>query len=82
MQEFLAAIAPFKNAVTPVMDVAEDIAGVMDVVKDIVDNAIFKEIIGGLEKFNNLLTTRVKFTINLGRFCLWSELRGALETLN
>lgn len=81
LQEFLAAIAPFKNAVAPVIDVAEDIAGVLNVVQDIVDNAIFKEIIAGLEFFNTLLVTRVKFTIDLGEFCLWSKLQAAVEIM-
>lgn len=72
IEELLDSIeGPFEQALQKSNQVAEQLTGVVSVAKGLVNNQVFQAILGGLEAFNRAITTRVKFTINLGTLCLW-----------
>jgi hypothetical protein len=72
IEEFLGAIdGPYAQALAKSNQIAEQLADVVSVAKGLVNNEVFQAVLSGLRAFNRAITTRVKFTINLGRFCLW-----------
>jgi hypothetical protein len=63
---FLDKVEPFQTAVAKVSEIGDDLKDVISVAKTVVDNEVFKTVVAGLKAFEDAITTRVKFTINLG----------------
>jgi hypothetical protein len=71
VQSFLDTIdVDFTDALQKASDAADKLSGVVDVAKSIANNEVFIAVVDGLEKFNNAIKARVKFTIPIGRICI------------
>jgi hypothetical protein len=78
----ISKVDPARVALDELRGALDDVRPFLNTVKGMTNNEVFIAIVDGLNKFQRILTTRVRFTIKLPDFCLWVSRALLLEILH